>query len=598
MISTLKGRVVAVSATVTALGLISIAAALIVTAQRGAETTLEQNLSQLSLANASKIAEWADDKQRIVSSLKPAVGHEDVSAELRAAQVSGGFDDVYIGYADKRATFFQKRTRAADYDPTKRGWYVGASQVMGSFISQPYVGAGSGKLTVTFSAPVSEGAQLQAVTAADVLMETVQNTLAAIKPTPASVAFLAGTDGLILAHPDSDKVLHPVANVFQGVTPQLLDDLTASGSSATLSVNGRDSFVFVRQVTGTPWRLVIVADAQEALAAVSASQRLAVFMTIAALLISVCVLALVLSRSMRSLDLIKGALEDIASGDADLTRRLRVSGGREIVQIAGAFNRFVDTIAEVLTKVRAASEQVMSGSTQLAGANQDLSARTERQAAALQQTSASTEALSSMVNQNSQDTSKAASLAADSIDSAARGTDAVLKINETMTQISALAEHIATVSDTVNGIAAQTNILALNAAVESARAGAAGRGFAVVAAEVRQLSQRTAVSAREISALAIDARGRVTSASELVQTSVGVTSEIVEGAARLSDILARISAASAEQAFGLEEVRTALRDLDDVTQQNAALVEESAAATGALAQQATELSNTVGSFQL
>jgi methyl-accepting chemotaxis protein len=255
-------------------------------------------------------------------------------------------------------------------------------------------------------------------------------------------------------------------------------------------------------------------------------------------------------------------------------------------------------IADVLRHVKASSEQVMSGSTELANANQDLSARTERQAAALEQTSASTQALSGMVSQNSHDSSKAATLAANSIDSAVQGRDTVLKIDSTMAEINGLAERIASISETVNGIAAQTNILALNAAVESARAGAAGRGFAVVAAEVRQLSQRTAVSAKEISALAVDARGRIGSASDLVRTGVSLTSDIAEATGHLSEILGRIADAGNEQAAGLEEVRQALLDLDDVTQQNAALVEESAAATDALAGQAVQLSHAVGTFHV
>jgi methyl-accepting chemotaxis protein len=598
MIATLKGRVVAASMAVTALGLTSVAAVILATTQRGADATLKQNLNQLSLANASQIAEWAGSRQHIVDSLLPATSKDDVASELLAAQTAGNFDDVYIGYADKRATFFQKRARAADYDPTKRGWYVGAARAMGPFISQPYVGAGSKKLTVTFAAPAVDAGKIRAVAAADVLMESVQKTLLAIKPTPSSVAFLEGADGSIVAHPDSTAVLHPVTEVFPGLTPAMLDGLAESGASTQISLKDGQALVFVRKISGTPWRLVVLVNSAEALSAVTKSQRAAIAMVTVALAAIAMVLLFVLTRSMRTLDEVRHALEEIASGDADLTKRLDVAGGREIESIAAAFNRFVEMIADVLRHVKASSEQVMSGSTELANANQDLSARTERQAAALEQTSASTQALSGMVSQNSHDSSKAATLAANSINSAVQGRDTVLKIDSTMAEINGLAERIASISETVNGIAAQTNILALNAAVESARAGAAGRGFAVVAAEVRQLSQRTAVSAKEISALAVDARGRIGSASDLVRTGVSLTSDIAEATGHLSEILGRIADAGNEQAAGLEEVRQALLDLDDVTQQNAALVEESAAATDALAGQAVQLSHAVGTFHV
>ncbi|TAM85151.1 methyl-accepting chemotaxis protein [bacterium] len=598
MIATLKGRVVAVSMAVTALGLAAVAGVILLTTQRGADATLDSNLRQLSQASASQIADWAASKERVVQSLLPAVSQSDISPELKAAAVAGSFDDVYVGYADKRATFFQKRERPAGYDPTKRGWYTGAVAAMASFISQPYVGAGSKKLTVTFAVPVIEGGKVTAVAAADVLMGSVQKTLAAIKPTPSSVAFLESADGLVVAHPDAAAVLHPVQDVFPGLTGELLSTLVQSERSQQASLNGHQAFVLARTVEGTPWRLVILVDLAEALSAVNSSRHAALVMVIVALFVTGLVLFLFLSRSMRRLDHVRDALSKIASGDADLTRRLEASGGREIEEIASAFNRFVDTIANVLRQVKHAGERVMSGASQLAEANQDLSARTERQAAALEETSASTQALSGTVTQNSQHTSEAATLASSSIDSAARGRDTVLGISTTMLEINQLTERIGAISEAVNGIAAQTNILALNAAVESARAGAAGRGFAVVAAEVRQLAQRTSESAREISVLATDARARVRSADELVAAGVARTSEIADNATHLSEILSGIASAGSEQAAGLDELRQALLDLDDVTQQNAALVEESAAATDALAEQSARLSSAIGAFRI
>ncbi|VVE57139.1 methyl-accepting chemotaxis protein [Pandoraea anhela] len=598
MIATLKGRVLTVALLVTAVSLVSVAAVILATTQRGANAALNSDLEQLALANASQISSWAASKQRVVQSLVPAIASDSLPTALSAAATAGDFDDVYVGYSDKRAIFYQQRTRAADYDPTKRGWYKGAAADQKPFISLPYVGAGSKKLTVTFTVPIIQSGAVSAVAAADVLMESVQTTLAAIKPTPSSLAFLVSADGTVVAHPDASAVLKPVGDVFSGLSLEHLAQASQAGASERLAIGGRDEFILAHRVEGTPWQLVILVDANEALGAIIAARHVALAMVVVALLIAAVVLSMLVSRSMRSLDRVRDAMESIASGNADLTKRLDVNGGREIEQISQSFNRFVEAIAEVLRRVKASSEQVMSGSTQLAGANQDLSARTERQAAALEQTSASAQTLASTVSQNSERTAEAAKLAMASIASASRSRETVLRISDTMGEISQLASRISAISSSVNGIASQTNILALNAAVESARAGAAGRGFAVVASEVRQLAQRTAESAREISVLAKDAQSRVGSASELVGTGVTASADIAQSADRLSKILDSLAGAGSEQAIGLEEVRQALLDLDDVTQQNAALVEEASSATDALASQSVELAKTVETFSL
>ena len=257
-----------------------------------------------------------------------------------------------------------------------------------------------------------------------------------------------------------------------------------------------------------------------------------------------------------------------------------------------------DGLAKVVAHVRESSEAVASASTQISEGNNDLSGRTEEQASALQQTAASMEQLSSTVKQNADNARQANQLAQSASSVALQGGDVVAQVVDTMKGINDSSKKIADIISVIDGIAFQTNILALNAAVEAARAGEQGRGFAVVASEVRSLAGRSADAAKEIKQLITDSVDRVEQGTTLVGQAGVTMSEVVNSIRRVTDIMGEISAASAEQSAGVSQVGEAVVQMDQTTQQNAALVEEMAAAASSLSSQAQDLVQTVAVFQL
>ena len=292
----------------------------------------------------------------------------------------------------------------------------------------------------------------------------------------------------------------------------------------------------------------------------------------------------------------KEAAERIADGD--LTHPLPAASQDETGQLLQALSAMQMRLASIVSNVRHNAEGVATASVEIASGNNDLSARTEQQASALQQTAASMEQLSSTVRQNADNARTANQLAMTTSTVAAQGGDVVAQVVETMKGINASSQKIADIISVIDGIAFQTNILALNAAVEAARAGEQGRGFAVVAGEVRSLAQRSAEAAKEIKGLIQASVERVEQGSTLVDQAGHTMTEVVGAIRRVTDIMGEISSASSEQSQGVSQVGEAITQMDHTTQQNAALVEESAAAADSLRSQAAQLVDAVAVFRV
>ena len=319
-----------------------------------------------------------------------------------------------------------------------------------------------------------------------------------------------------------------------------------------------------------------------------------------ALLLAVAA-GVVLTRSIvRPITYVRDCALRMAKGDLTVRveRRQGFQGRDETTQLVDAMQRMHDSMSEMVTTVQTSASGVAGAAQQIAAGNVDLSARTEQQAASLEQTAATMHQLTHTVQNNTQTTIQAAEFAQGAGAVAGRGGAVMQQVVSTMQQIDASSQRIADIIGVIDGIAFQTNILALNAAVEAARAGDAGRGFAVVAAEVRTLAQRSAAAAREIKQLIGSSVEQVNAGTTLVEQAGKTMAEILSSVERVSSLMSEIRQATTEQTDGITQVGAAVQHMDQVTQQNSALVEESSAAAASLHQQAQDLLVQVGRFQL
>ncbi|MBN7796363.1 methyl-accepting chemotaxis protein [Parahaliea mediterranea] len=351
---------------------------------------------------------------------------------------------------------------------------------------------------------------------------------------------------------------------------------------------------------------VYVTEIDKAMADVEAvaaqNLRFSIMTTVAAGLISFVVVAFIAAwlarRTVRPIRDTAQAMEDIAKGEGDLTRRLAVHTRDEVGELAKQFNAFVERMQETLVQVRGSTRHVHRAAEEIAHGSGELASRTEQAAANLQETSTSMEEITVTVKNTSDSAQQANQLASDTVSVARNGEQAMAQVESTMGDISRSAGQIGEIIGLIDGIAFQTNILALNASVEAARAGEHGRGFAVVAQEVRTLASRSADAARDIRQL-IDTSVRHTEeGSDMVRQAGDTMREIVGSVTRVTDVIGEISCGTREQSGGIGQINTAVAELDSVTQQNAEMVQQTSTAAAEMRVHADRLSQLINSFVL
>ncbi|PXW23730.1 methyl-accepting chemotaxis protein [Paraburkholderia caballeronis] len=598
MFSTIRARIVALCVVIVVVALAANAALNYVVSSADQAKSINEMLRAVEDSHAAGIADWVASHGRMIDSVQDAALSPDPTAALKQVASAGDFTNVYVGYADRTAKFSDPTGIPADYDPTGRPWYRQAVAAGKGVVTPPYVDAGTGKLVVTFAAPIVRDGAVKGVVAGDVTMDTVIANVKSIHPTPASFGMLIDSTGQIVAHPDAKLTLKPLSDLAPALGADRLPALLGADEPLPVGVGGSTKLMRAEPIAGTDWRVIVALDKTDATAGMRSLLTVSLIALVVIAAIAAALVAAATAVSFRRLSQVRDAMDAVGAGESDLTLRLPVAGNDEVAQIARSFNAFMDKLRNVMRHLRDTSHSVRTATDEIAAGNVDLSGRTEAAAASLQQTAASMEQITATVGQSANAARQADATAASASAVASRGGVVIADVVTTMGTIENASVKIADIIGVIDGIAFQTNILALNAAVEAARAGEQGRGFAVVASEVRSLAQRSAQAAKEIKELIESTVASVSSGSQQVRHAGDTMAEIVSNVSNVTTIISEVTQAADEQTRGIQEVNRAVSQLDEMVQQNAALVEESTAAATALRAQAADLAEVVGQFRL
>jgi methyl-accepting chemotaxis protein len=602
---------------------VEINTALIEETGQGLTRQLSTVLSRIEgeTVSLSRLAEVLPNDESLYQSVVPHL-----IGEGKDSIITGGGiwpePDAFTAGVEKRSFFWARNAEGKlvysnDYNVEgssgyhNESWYQHAKgQSQNNCLwSDVYQDASSGVNMVTCSVPYQQAGKFAGVATTDIRLDNVATFMQQQGNSTGGYAFVVDKQGQILYFPHADLAKHktindlaqsaqwliPVQNGLQSLRPT---DGVKTITLANDNVLNTASQVMLFPMPDTGWVVGLATPESRivGLAKVMMQDVLEVLIPIMTLLLVGS--WLVVRRLISRLDDTRQALDDIAQGEGDLTRRLDVRGKDEISAIAEAFNLFVDKISAILITVRSSSTVVANNAVSLADSNMELSSRVTQQAAALEESSAAMEQLNATVHQNASNTQLADELSDSTAQTANRCGDVMQGVISTMDNVSASSGRMVEIVAVIDSIAFQTNILALNAAVEAARAGDAGRGFAVVASEVRTLAQRSATAAQEIKALIDESVSHVGSGSQQIHTAGERLGELVSNVRQVRQLMGEIRVAGEEQRKGVSEVTLAVTEMDSTVQQNASLIDDAAARTQALKEEAEQLAMLVSSFRL
>jgi len=596
--------------------------------QRNAiRANLESYLDEMGEVTAHNIQNWLSGRILLVESAAQSIGSD--SAEARVATLleqkalASTFMFSYLGGQDGSFLMRPAEEMPADYDPRARPWYKDAIAAGGSTLTEPYVDAASGELVISIATPAQQSGRNIGVVGGDLGLKALVEIINALDFNGMGYAFLVSGDGKVLVHPDSQRVMKSLRDIYPQNTPSLDSryvEVRLDDSNRILS------FSPVKGLPSVQWYVGISLDRDKAYAALTSFRTTALIATIAAVAFILLLLGMLMRVLMRPLRDMGRAMANIAEGEGDLTRRLAVQSRDEFGQLATAFNRFVERIHESIREVSSATlqvnevaQRVLSASNASMANSDEQASRTNSVAAAINELGAAAQEIARNAADASQHASGARHQAEDGRQVVEQNIAAMrelsAKISASCSQIEALnakTVDIGQILEVIKGISEQTNLLALNAAIEAARAGEAGRGFAVVADEVRNLAHRTQSSAQEIQQmieqLQVGAGASVQTMTESQRQSESSVSIADRAGERLGEVTQRIgeidgmnqsvATATEEQTAVIESLNMDITEINTLNQQGVENLQSTLRACGDLDQQARRLKQLVDSFRI
>ncbi|MHC5348866.1 methyl-accepting chemotaxis protein [Metapseudomonas furukawaii] len=584
---------------------------------------LENYLQEMGDVTASNIQNWLSGRILLVESVAESLAAnpsaEAVPGILQQRALASTFAFTYFGSQDGQFTMRPDSAMPEGYDPRTRPWYQGAKTAGGTTLTEPYVDAATGQLIMTIATPV----QSLGVAGGDLSLETLVKIINALDFDGMGYAFLVSADGKILVHPNKDLVMKSLRDVFPQNTPSI------STGFSEVELDGATNILTFAPVKGLPtvnWYIGVAVEKSKAYGMLTEFRTSALIATLIAVVLIILLLGMLIRVLMQPLHTMGRAMQDIAQGEGDLTRRLAIHAQDEFGELASAFNRFVERIHGSIREVSSATGQVsqvarlvLSASNSSMSNSDEQANRTNSVAAAINELGAAAQEIARNAADASHQASSARTLAEDGRQVVERTIGAM---NELSTKIRASCGNIETLnSKTVNigqilevikGISEQTNLLALNAAIEAARAGEAGRGFAVVADEVRNLAHRTQESAQEIQKMIEELQVGAREAVETMTESQRYSEESVQIAnqagERLGSVTQRIgeidgmnqsvATATEEQTAVVDSLNMDITEINTLNQEGVENLQATLRACADLDQQAARLQQLVGSFRI
>ncbi len=588
---------------------------------------VQARVSSLATAASEGISDWISIRKDIASAFNDYSEEADVVPYLQQARVAGGFDDIFLGTPYGGMYRSHPERNRADYDPRTRPWYKDANNAGKQIITTAYQDAITNALLVTIAEPVRRNDEFIGVVGADVLIDQLINDVINLDAGKNAYAMLIDTqNGTFLAHPNKDLLLKPVTTLSNKLTMNNIANAADNGSVEQIERAGEQKLYYFQEVPGTQWIFAIEMDRKTELAAHTELLRDLIITAIVITLIVVTMVSWLVSFLFRDLGRVSAALEEIASGEGDLTQRLEPRSDDEVGQLANNFNTFVGNMHAMVSKLGMVSASLSEQAKQTAQHAEERSSRIRQQqdeinmvATAINEMAAATQEIAGNADHTAQNSSEAVSSCVyggqqvvqtqSSIQNLAQEVQVATGVIQ---ELEAHGNSINTILSTIQGIAEQTNLLALNAAIEAARAGEQGRGFAVVADEVRVLSQRTHASTQEIQQMIETLQGTTAKAvgimgdsRQLAETSVADAdsaavslTQIQTAVERISDMATQIASAAEEQASVTSEITRNTVGIRDVSNDLADEAHEAAAQAAQLSELSYELEQEIQRFKL